>query len=90
MYILSCNSFNVCYGKAEEILTAGVLNSDAKYIIAQTHFRRTDEIAFMTGVYVWRSPQTARKSIVQNAEAAPMIFLCARRKRSPMRCWSWP
>lgn len=45
MYILSCNSFNVCYGKAEEILTAGVPNSDAKYIIAQTHFRRTDEIA---------------------------------------------
>lgn len=45
MYILSCNSFNVCYGKAEEILTAGFPKGDAKYIIVQTHFRRTNEIA---------------------------------------------
>lgn len=44
MYILSCNSFNVCYGKAEEILTAGFSKGDAEYIIAQTHFRRTNEI----------------------------------------------
>ena len=45
MYILSCNNFNVCYGNAEEILTVGIPKGNAKYIIAQTHFRRTNEIA---------------------------------------------
>lgn len=45
MYILSCNNFNVCYGNAEEILTVGIPKGNAKYIIAQTHFRHTNEIA---------------------------------------------
>lgn len=45
MYLLSCDSFNVCYGKAGEMLATGIPEDDVKYIIAQTHFRRTNEIA---------------------------------------------
>lgn len=44
MYILSCGEFNVCYGRTEELLTAGIPKGGAEYIVAQTQFKRTDEI----------------------------------------------
>lgn len=45
MIILSCDSFKICYGMAAEILPDGLTAVSGDYIIAQTHFSRTDEIA---------------------------------------------
>lgn len=43
MYILTCKSFQICCGTAEEILSRQSIDTD--YIIAQTEFSQTKDIA---------------------------------------------
>lgn len=43
MYTLTCKNFEICYGMAKEILRKESIST--KYVIAQTYFTHTEEIA---------------------------------------------